>query len=142
MSTQRQIEANRLNAQKSTGPRTPEGKAVSSQNALKSGLDADSQFVIGESGDEFAAFQHEYTTRFQPLTPEERFKSTRSFATNGSCAASFALKPTCGNTMSSGPTVPRGRLSAQPLWPPTRSSAASSAASPWRNALTKMPSRN
>jgi hypothetical protein len=74
MPTQRQIEANRLNAQKSTGPRTPEGKAVSSQNALKSGLDADSQFVIGESGDEFAAFQHEYTTRFQPMTPEERFQ--------------------------------------------------------------------
>jgi hypothetical protein len=74
MATQRQIEANRLNSQKSTGPRTPEGKAVSSQNALKSGLDADSQFVIGESGDEFAALQHEYITRFQPLTPEERFQ--------------------------------------------------------------------
>ncbi|HEV3332776.1 MAG TPA: hypothetical protein VG096_17435 [Bryobacteraceae bacterium] len=74
MSTQRQIEANRLNAQKSTGPRTPEGKAVSSQNALKSGLDADSQFVIGESGDEFAAFQHQYIVRFQPMTPEERFQ--------------------------------------------------------------------
>ena len=73
MATSRQIKANRLNAEKSTGPRTPEGKAVSSQNALKSGLDADSQFVIGESADEFAALQHEYIARFQPLTPEERF---------------------------------------------------------------------
>jgi hypothetical protein len=39
MSTEAQINANRLNAQKSTGPRTPEGKAASSLNALKSGPD-------------------------------------------------------------------------------------------------------
>ena len=73
MATSRQIKANRLNAEKSTGPRTPEGKAVSALNALESGLDADSQSVIGENCDEFAAFQHEYSARFQPLTPEERF---------------------------------------------------------------------
>jgi hypothetical protein len=74
MSSQRQIEANRLNAQKSTGPRTPEGKAASSQNALKSGLDAESQFVWGESREDFAALQREYTNRFRPRTPEERFQ--------------------------------------------------------------------
>jgi hypothetical protein len=74
MATQHQIQANRLNSQKSTGPRTPEGKAASSQNAFKSGLDADSQFVIGESADEFAALQHEYIARFQPMTPDERFQ--------------------------------------------------------------------
>jgi len=74
MATSRQIEANRLNASKSTGPRTPQGKAVSSQNALKSGLDAESQFVAGEDRAEFAQLQHEYITRFQPLTPEERFQ--------------------------------------------------------------------
>ncbi len=74
MATLRQIEANRLNAQKSTGPRTPQGKAVSSQNALQSGLDAESQFVTGEDRSEFAALQSEYITRFQPLAPEERFQ--------------------------------------------------------------------
>ena len=41
MATPAQIAANRQNAGKSTGPRTPEGKAVSSQNAFQSGLDAD-----------------------------------------------------------------------------------------------------
>lgn len=33
-----QLEANRRNAQLSTGPKTPEGKAASSRNALKTGL--------------------------------------------------------------------------------------------------------
>jgi len=74
MATERQIEANRLNAESSTGPRTPEGKAASSMNALKSGLDAFSQFVYGEEQDDFIILQQEYTARFQPVTPEERFQ--------------------------------------------------------------------
>jgi hypothetical protein len=38
MTSQRRIEANRRNAQFSTGPRTPEGKARCSQNSRKHGL--------------------------------------------------------------------------------------------------------
>ena len=38
MATQKQIKANRQNAQKSTGPKTSDGKAVVSQNAVKHGL--------------------------------------------------------------------------------------------------------
>ncbi len=38
MATQRQIEANRRNAQKSTGPRSASGKSRSSKNSYKHGL--------------------------------------------------------------------------------------------------------
>jgi hypothetical protein len=34
----KQMEANRRNAQKSTGPKTPDGRAVSKMNALKHGI--------------------------------------------------------------------------------------------------------
>jgi len=73
MSTRKQRRANRRNALKSTGPRTPEGKRVSSMNALKSGLDAKSQIVPGESPEEFAELQNEYIAQFAPATPEQRF---------------------------------------------------------------------
>ena len=73
MSTRKQRRANRRNALLSTGPRTPEGKRVSSMNALKSGLDAKSQIVPGESPEEFAELQAEYIAQFAPTTPEQRF---------------------------------------------------------------------
>ncbi len=60
MATRAQIEANRRNARKSTGPRTAEGKATSSRNAVTHGLTvaANDQAVltyyraICEAGDE------------------------------------------------------------------------------------------
>lgn len=43
-------------------------------NALKSGLDSETQFVLGETREEFAQLQSEYYDRFAPRTPEERFQ--------------------------------------------------------------------
>ncbi|RUL81179.1 hypothetical protein, partial [Tautonia sociabilis] len=50
----KQIEANRRNAQRSTGPRTPEGKARSRRNGLKHGLAA--EVLVPEDDRHRAAF--------------------------------------------------------------------------------------
>jgi hypothetical protein len=44
---------------KSTGPRTPAGKSVSRMNALKTGIDAESQVIRGESAAALAALTAE-----------------------------------------------------------------------------------
>ena len=72
MSSLRQIESNRLNAQKSTGPCSPEGKAAVRFNALKSGIDAQSQVIPGEDPAALELLTAEYHDRYQPATPEVR----------------------------------------------------------------------
>src|SRR5215472_11522359 len=72
MATLKQIQANRLNAKKSTGPRSAEGKARSRFNALKSCIDAQSAVIADEDPVKFQELADEYYTRFQPETPEER----------------------------------------------------------------------
>ena len=72
MATLQQIEANRLNAQKSTGPRSAQGKAAVRFNALKSGIDAQSQVIPGEDPAALVLLAAEYYDRFQPATPEVR----------------------------------------------------------------------
>jgi hypothetical protein len=72
MATIQQIEANRLNAQKSTGPCSVAGKAVSRFNATKTGIDAKSQIVRSEDPADLETLAAEYQERWQPATPEER----------------------------------------------------------------------
>ncbi|MFN7937823.1 MAG: hypothetical protein U0R19_31125 [Bryobacteraceae bacterium] len=66
MSTQAQVDANRANAQLSTGPRSPEGKSSSSQNALKHGLS--SQYVpLSESErPQFEALEADFRREVKP----------------------------------------------------------------------------
>jgi hypothetical protein len=72
VATQKQIAANRRNATKSTGPRTPQGKARSSQNALKSGIDSHAQIIHGETPADLERLKFDYHDRFLPNTPEQR----------------------------------------------------------------------
>jgi hypothetical protein len=71
MSSLSQIEANRLNAQLSTGPRSAEGKAVSRFNALKHGLDAKSYCLPGEDPAILAVLHDAYQEQFHPSGPVE-----------------------------------------------------------------------
>ena len=72
MATLPQIQANRRNSQNSTGPRSAEGKAVSSMNALKSGIDAKASVIRGEKAANLETLKSEYYDRFHPTTPEQR----------------------------------------------------------------------
>jgi hypothetical protein len=71
MPTEAQINANRLNAQKSTGPKSPEGKAASSLNALKSGIDAWSHIIPGEDPAELEALTTAFLLHFRPADPNQ-----------------------------------------------------------------------
>ena len=71
MATLKQIQANRRNSLKSTGPRTPAGKAASSMNAVKSGIHAESQVIRGEDPEALAALKTSYYDSLQPTSPEE-----------------------------------------------------------------------
>ena len=66
MSNDQQIEANRLNAQRSTGPRTPAGKTRVSSNALKHGLTGRDVVLPGENPDDFDSFRAGLLTSLDP----------------------------------------------------------------------------
>ena len=65
--TAAQIDANRRNAQKSTGPRTPEGRAASSRNRLVHGLRANKHIVLDEDPEEFLILLKDLHDRFRPV---------------------------------------------------------------------------
>ena len=68
----RQIEANRRNAQRSTGPRTEEGKRASRANAVRHGRTAET--VVGgvEDAEDYKAFEAAVITDYDARTAVER----------------------------------------------------------------------
>ncbi len=69
MASDRQIEANRLNAQKSAGPRTVAGKARVSKNAMKHGLASAQHLVFAdEDPADFVAFEDALFEELDPQT--------------------------------------------------------------------------
>ncbi len=72
MYTPAQIAANQKNAQLSTGPTSPEGKAKSSLNAVKTGLTGRTVLLPGEDAAAYEAHIAAYFTRHQPAGDEER----------------------------------------------------------------------
>ena len=71
MATDKQIAANRLNAQKSTGPKTPEGRAAVRLNGVKHGLFAQTLVLPGESESDFTSLLESYEAEHAPATPTE-----------------------------------------------------------------------
>jgi hypothetical protein len=64
--SERQREANRANAAKSTGPKTDEGKAISALNALQHGVCSEAAILPGESELELEFLTAELAEDYQP----------------------------------------------------------------------------
>src|SRR5579864_5372250 len=73
MATTAQAFANRENSKSSTGPRTVEGKAASSQNAKTNGFNAVDPVLPNEDRNEFNALRERYTSEIAPKTAQEEF---------------------------------------------------------------------
>ena len=73
MATIKQIDANRRNALKSTGPKTPEGKAKVSMNSLRHGLRARTVVLPGESREEFEQLCNDLEREWTPLSRTAQF---------------------------------------------------------------------
>jgi hypothetical protein len=77
MATESQILANRLNAQKSTGPSTTEGKTVVSQNSLKHGLSARLDVIRDECQADFDLYRDQMLVELNPIGPMESMLADR-----------------------------------------------------------------
>ena len=87
MPTDKQLQANRENAQHSTGPRTEEGKARSSMNAVKTGLTGRTVLL---PGDDVAAYREHLACleeRHKPANDAENMLVQSVAISNGASPA-------------------------------------------------------
>src|ERR1051326_2317766 len=73
MATTAQVLANRDNSKLSTGPRSADGKAASSGNAITHGLSAADPVLPNEDRNQFNALLQHYQSDFAPETAHEEF---------------------------------------------------------------------
>ncbi len=99
MSTQEQTNANRQNAQSSTGPKTPEGKAISSQNALKNGFFAKNDVISGEDPAAYEAHRADVYAEYAPMTTTESVLTQRIASLSWRLMRADRLQTTTINTL-------------------------------------------
>ena len=78
MASQAQIEANRKNAKKSTGPKSENEKSVAKLNAVKHGLTAEHVIIPGEDLAELEELRRSTASRDMTIsTADQPFVSSR-----------------------------------------------------------------
>jgi hypothetical protein len=90
--TEAQINANRENAKKSTGPRTAEGKAASSRNRLLHGLRANKHILLDEDPEDFLLLLKDLHDRFQPVGGAEEMLVLRIASAHWRLDRAFPLE--------------------------------------------------
>ncbi len=118
MTTEAQAEADRANAQKATGPRTPEGKdtpraplrATAAQNALKHGLFAREGAIRGEDQGEFEEHRENLLRQLIPGTPLEEVSAGPAGPTTNTAAPGGAVVQT-------NPVLPAAECAKQTQFP-------------------------
>ncbi len=99
MSTQEQTNANRKNAEKSTGPKTDEGKATASQNAVKHGFFAKNDVISGEDLASYEQHRTDIYEEFAPMTPTESVLTQRIASLTWRLMRADRLQTTTINTL-------------------------------------------
>jgi len=107
VATARQMAANKANAQKSTGPRTEEGKARSSLNRLSWGFTSSATIIPGEDPEEFKALLDDLIAEHQPANTTEQilvekmavnqWLSLRAFRLQGYVFLGESMRPDLDN---------------------------------------------
>jgi hypothetical protein len=72
MTSLRQIESNRRNALKSTGPKTDSGKQRSANNAVRHGLTAETAITPLEDAEDYKAFEQAIISDYEAESAVER----------------------------------------------------------------------
>ena len=121
MTSYRQIEANRRNALKSTGPKTEAGKQASRCNALRHGLTAETVIGALEDAEDYEAFEAAITADYDAQSAVERELVLRLASipndlppainkcsgSKATAAATAARTVACANCGGSGRVAPR-----------------------------------
>ena len=115
MTSLKQIEANRRNALKSTGPTTPEGKERSRRNALRHGLTAETVIAALEDAEDYQAFEAAVISDYDAESAVERelvlrlasvlWRLRRATGIETALFESVTAKPGKFEQGSSGPTI-------------------------------------
>jgi len=91
--TSKRVAANRANARRSTGPKTPEGKARAAQNARKHRFNPDPFAIVRmEDRAQIAALVADAVATYQPINSQERLAVERIALAQHSMLRMYALE--------------------------------------------------